>query len=891
MFWQKIKKGLLLFVVSVGLVLSVATVAGFPQRVYAVDPPAAPVAKPEDESSTAKAISAGLNTAGAAIINTVLLTAIKIIAKFMELMGYLFSFVIEALKVVLSYRGYATQREVSSAWSITRDLINSFFIVVLIAIAISTIIRFQQYNFRSTLPRLILAAFLVNFSKTICLLAISFADTVMQTFVTALTEILPVYAIGLRLPALTAFDGASIGGLFTLPSAGTLTKPPVEILTLLISAIMGAIMLVFALGGIVMFLIILLFRIIVLWFLIILSPLAFFLWGVPGRASSYWGQWLEEFVKHLIIGPIGAFFLYIIAAFYVTNIKGTYGLTMSSNLAVPALTQGVTPNILIGYLVSLGMMFIALEIVEQMGVRGGHFARDIGIEGIAAPFARGLKTIATGAPGVVGDFITSKTGIPLSPTRALEGIKGGLAAKRYQLAKEAVIKTSKTAGKLAERGSFLTPAYAYATGNEDLIKSIGIKDMFSFSKSLVPGGLTQEGKFSETLKSDYEQGKNHTGVVQKFNSMDNVLKSFIGNKTQDQLINAMNTQVAQHKSYQEAKASMPDLQARFNAGDVTVAPALLEANRLVAEYEDDVDAAEIANRDHVVANEKAIQEFQDGLNKTGVQLESGEALGSFADRTSKKNIAIEAKQTADMNELKRRQKFASLAVAGARSDLTTKVQDYIKDTYIRDIKYDAEDIYSNSLTNRDPKKREAFAGDLIKAAENGKFDDVLLKYGYTADLGGVQSFVKEVLTSKETGGLGFDEQQALTIVAEIQGRNAAAGKISQSSYVQLDGITKDFTLNPTKHHEAVVKGVKNKGAYETLRSAKRDGLGHKDAAGKWVMHEGAVEGLKSAGLKTLLKNRNLMTQIDANTKEMLIQHADKLDLDADDVTRIRESTK
>ena len=185
--------------------------------------------------------------------------------------------------------------------AVLSDTMNSFFIVVLIAIAISTIIRFQQYNFRSTLPRLILAAFLVNFSRTICLLAINASNSLMTTFGSAVAEALPIFAIGLRLPAVVAFDDLTLNGLFgidkVIKDAGEAdSSAATGEFSLTITTIFGLLVALVATGAIVFFSScsssgdrIMVFNDFI--------PIAFFV-GVPGRASSYWGQWLNEFVQH-----------------------------------------------------------------------------------------------------------------------------------------------------------------------------------------------------------------------------------------------------------------------------------------------------------------------------------------------------------------------------------------------------------------------------------------------------------------------------------------------------------------------------------------------------------------------------------------------------------------
>lgn len=363
--------------------------------------------------------------------------------------------------------------QVTLGWRIVRDTMNSFFIVVLIAIAISTIIRFQQFNFRSTLPRLILAAFLVNFSRTICLVAINASNSLMQTFGNAVADALPILAIGLRLPAIAAVRDTSLGNLFglapdTFQNAPTLSSA----VTVMVTLIFGIFVALVALGAIAFFAILLVFRVIVLWFLMILSPLAFFLWGTPGRASSYWGQWLNEFVQHLLVGPVAAFFLYIVLSIMIANVQTNYGANSSFATAVPQGTGTIIshPQIMFGYLTGLGMMFIALEIIQQMGVRGGAFAERVGVDGIIKGGLRGAKSLA----GYANNYLYSK-GLSVRPGAAMDSIRAGVVARNEQWLQRGRETWSERAKSAEHRASGVQALlYAAAGENSEVFEKNGL---------------------------------------------------------------------------------------------------------------------------------------------------------------------------------------------------------------------------------------------------------------------------------------------------------------------------------------------------------------------------------------------------------------------------------
>lgn len=89
--------------------------------------------------------------------------------------------VIQILITVSTYNGFIDAPAVTQGWVIIRDLSNMFFIIVLLIIAISTILGIETYNYKKLLPKLILMAILINFSKMICGILIDVSQIMMMT--------------------------------------------------------------------------------------------------------------------------------------------------------------------------------------------------------------------------------------------------------------------------------------------------------------------------------------------------------------------------------------------------------------------------------------------------------------------------------------------------------------------------------------------------------------------------------------------------------------------------------------------------------------------------------------------------------------------------------------
>ncbi|MFH2104651.1 MAG: hypothetical protein ABII72_00235, partial [Parcubacteria group bacterium] len=111
------------------------------------------------------------------------------------LFGYIFAFILEIETFFFILSGDLFDQVYHSApdiindpvviagWGITRDVLNMFFVISLLVIAFATILRIETYQYKALLPKLIYAALLVNFSKTIAGVFIDFSNVLMMTFI------------------------------------------------------------------------------------------------------------------------------------------------------------------------------------------------------------------------------------------------------------------------------------------------------------------------------------------------------------------------------------------------------------------------------------------------------------------------------------------------------------------------------------------------------------------------------------------------------------------------------------------------------------------------------------------------------------------------------------
>ncbi len=198
---------------------------------------------------------------------------------------------------LLSYNDFLNSYAVQIGWPLVRDLANMFFVIFLLAIAFSTILNISNYHYKNTLFKLLLMAILVNFSKTIMGLAIDFVQVITITFVNAFKSAAAITlanSFGVRdLLGLNVSNGAEISNFVVV--AGV---------------ILAAVLLVVAIGVILALTAVLLLRILSLWVLVILSPLAFLMAAFP-LTAKYASEFWSNFTKQLTTGLAIAFFMWL----------------------------------------------------------------------------------------------------------------------------------------------------------------------------------------------------------------------------------------------------------------------------------------------------------------------------------------------------------------------------------------------------------------------------------------------------------------------------------------------------------------------------------------------------------------------------------------------------
>jgi hypothetical protein len=222
-----------------------------------------------------------------------------IISPIIGLLSRVALILVDFLIKVVSYTGYATSPAVTMGWVVVRDIANMFFVAMFLVIAIGTIVNPTRFQGIKAITRLLLYAIFVNFSKTIVLLCVDASNIVMMTFVN-----------GFKAAAGGNFvDALGMQGLVTMNPASQEFSLPGLIGTQFLAVIMMVLIIVII--GILV--VAMTMRMVTLWFLIVLSPLAFAMGGTEMTKPRY-AEWWKRLSAQLTTGPLVAFFLWLTLA-------------------------------------------------------------------------------------------------------------------------------------------------------------------------------------------------------------------------------------------------------------------------------------------------------------------------------------------------------------------------------------------------------------------------------------------------------------------------------------------------------------------------------------------------------------------------------------------------
>ncbi len=263
---------------------------------------------------------------------------------------------------------------ITAAWGALRDFANIFFIFILLYVAIGFILDLEIGNKNKLIANVIVIAFLINFSAFFARAIIDVSNIASYQFFQSVNRSGQTYD-----SALVGGADGKIGGVtglfmnhlnlqraFDTPSGTatgvgkTLAQAIGAVSLMLVTAF------VFLAAGLL-----LLIRMIVLIFMVILSPLAFLAYTTP-KLSGHFSKWWNLLIKYSFFAPI-----YLLFVFLSTKVMSQGAI---QSIAADSQAAGIAGigAMLINFIIVIGLMVGSLIAAVQFGIHGAKYASDLG---------------------------------------------------------------------------------------------------------------------------------------------------------------------------------------------------------------------------------------------------------------------------------------------------------------------------------------------------------------------------------------------------------------------------------------------------------------------------------------------------------------------------------
>lgn len=230
-------------------------------------------------------------------LTDVLLSIINLIVDFVGMI--LIGIAASIVNFVFNFQGFIKVPLVQIGWTLSRDIANMAFILIMLAMAFGTILRFESYGWKKLLPRLIIMALLINFSLMIAGGVIDVANSIAKFFISGGGD----NNVGdMIMSSIRAGSIAQIRNNISSVGAAVNALIMASIIQLIFYIIIA--FLLFALGFMMII------RIVKLWIMIILAPFSWIGWAIPFTSSSL-KKWWSDFLHQAFFPALMGFFIFL----------------------------------------------------------------------------------------------------------------------------------------------------------------------------------------------------------------------------------------------------------------------------------------------------------------------------------------------------------------------------------------------------------------------------------------------------------------------------------------------------------------------------------------------------------------------------------------------------
>ncbi|MCX6764624.1 MAG: type IV secretion system protein [Candidatus Nealsonbacteria bacterium] len=271
-----------------------------------------------------------------------------------------------------------------AGWTFVSGLVNIFFVLSIIFIALGYILKIESLQSKKSFVRLVIVILLVNFSLLIVGIFTDIAQFFMNTFIqafgtdfvsaalrplqssfSAIINVMLVTVTAYVASAFTAFGSIfSLAILLTQTFMGSLLGDIFSMVVLIaMNLVLGAIYFIYF----ILFLI----RIAALWLLSIFAPLAFFCLIFP-QTEKYFKKWLTFVVQWAFLGVVALFLTGLITTLYTQSFVVRPGnIDLSAASGLPSFRL---PDSTFDYLFLLCFLAVAFHITKKYVPAGADVA-------------------------------------------------------------------------------------------------------------------------------------------------------------------------------------------------------------------------------------------------------------------------------------------------------------------------------------------------------------------------------------------------------------------------------------------------------------------------------------------------------------------------------------
>lgn len=335
-----------------------------------------------------------------------------------QIAGYVFDYTVKLLTPLFLVSQYRTNSTVKLVWPISLGIANAGFMLALVFIALTVVLQLDAGGgARRALPRLLLAAMLVNFSLLI--------GTVVIDFARLLTRLVAVvfYVPDLSIDLITLLEGAAnIGPIYEeLKNVG----PTWSESTNAVRAFIGMLIVWSMAGSGLVLLFNMAMRYVMLIGLLIVSPFAYLFVAMP-NTTKLANLWWSTFLKYVFYGPVALLVLLLAVWLGRVDLPGITDKLTEGLVSTMFLTIGFIAAARAGKYAGIAGSAAMISLVQKTGQRGRNLMyRGARATTRGAATVTGARAATRYAGGQLGTFGRAMGGNVLSRIPGLRNLGGG----------------------------------------------------------------------------------------------------------------------------------------------------------------------------------------------------------------------------------------------------------------------------------------------------------------------------------------------------------------------------------------------------------------------------------------------------------------------------------